>query len=337
MPLVASYERYVCDNAHLHRPEYWDGPSRRLFRAERLLQCPYCGGELVRYVNIHFYETPLSPAEKRAPHSPVRSSSDPDSYWQKQSRANLRSTRGRDGYQRESFVAVCKDCGFWFGRGASFDGAVMARSAYGTLRHYEIDSLDVPMRELILYLYRRQNYLTAINPFKAEELMARLLADSLKCEVQRIGGRKDGGVDLVLKANGSSRTIVQIKWHRDVKRAESVRVVRELCGTLVARGVPRGMLVTTRKYLSPEGLSEISDIIASPVAPGLFRIDIADYDRILEMLELTVSKMGSFSAPPSHLVEAEIKNGPMGIFENDGIFNYQYKRDENGILRPANV
>jgi len=138
-------------------------------------------------------------------------------------------------------------------------------------------------------LHRRQNHLTAINPFTAEDLVAQLLSDTAGCEVQRVGGRKDGGIDLLLKSNGLPQTIVQVKWHQHVMKAESVRVIRELRGTLVARGIPRGMLVTTRKYLSSAGLSEISDIAASKILPGRFSISVVEYDRILEMLALSAA------------------------------------------------
>jgi hypothetical protein len=90
------------------------------------------------------------------------------------------------------------------------------------------------------------------------------------------------------------------------------------------------MLVTTRKYLSREGLSEISDIAASPVAPGRFSISVVDYERILELLELTANKMGSFSTPPKHLVEAVSKDSPSGIYNFKGTTRYEYQRTKHG-------
>lgn len=87
-----------------------------------------------------------------------------------------------------------------------------------------------------------------------------------------------------------------MKWHRDSDKAESVKVIRELCGTLIARRVPKGMLVTTRKYLSPQSLMEIADIEASPIAPSILHIASVHYERILEMLALSLRrKLAGFS------------------------------------------
>lgn len=51
----------------------------------------------------------------------------------------------------------------------------MGATSYGVHKHYAIDSLDIPLRELAFYLHRNQNYLTAIDPFKAEELSGSFL------------------------------------------------------------------------------------------------------------------------------------------------------------------
>jgi hypothetical protein len=314
MACVPCYDHYVVD---LVDHEGGDPVEKRLWEAEKTLQCPYCGGAVVRYV-------------------------DSNVYWANDSMAGsvpLADSRKPDGCQAGEYLAVCNYCGFWFGRGSRMDGPMMARWAFGLLRSYEIDSLDVPLRELIIHLHRKHNQLIAINPFKAEDLVGQLLADTTGQDVQRIGGRKDGGVDLLLKADGKPRAIVQVKWRQHVQRAESVKVIRELCGTLLARGIPQGILVTTRKYLSPPGLSEIDAIKASPVAPGIFTIKTMHYDEILSMLDLSAAKLGGFTSPPLSVIDSYKPTledeSPELIFRYRGTFDYKGNTLQTSQKRPS--
>lgn len=254
----------------------------RLLRAERRLACPYCLNCVVRYQHpLTFYIGPEGPLE---------------------------ASRGASGLQTDDYLAVCTSCGFWFGRGTRDwrGGPWMNRVVWGKLREYEIDAIDVPTRELIRYLHRNENRLLSVDPFKAEALVEQMMADTYGCDVERIGGRQDKGVDLYLLKDGDRDSIVQVKWREDRGRAEGVRVVRELCGTLVARGVPKGVIVTTRNYMSKDALREIDNIRGSPLAPGLFRIDPLVHGNLLEMLSLSARKLGEAPLLPEKIVEDHI-------------------------------
>ena len=120
-----------------------------------------------------------------------------------------------------------------------------------------------------------------------------LLKEALDCEVRPVGGRNDGGVDGYIVAGEQLKTIVQVKWHRDKHRAEGVRLVREIAGTLVARGVPQGMLVTTSERMSRAGMRELEQIGRRELADiGPIRLDVRTYNDILDMLELAWTNLG---------------------------------------------
>jgi hypothetical protein len=185
------------------------------------------------------------------------------------------------------YVLLWPVCGFWFGRGTRgkhFEGPSRGRGVIGRIRKEPLTSLNIPVADLIRYINEHPNYLLRINPYKAEEIVTRLLAHTLNCEVYHLGGRKDRGIDAYILVNDEMNTIIQVKWHEDKRKAESVRVVRELAGTLLAQGVPNGILVTTRGDLSHPAKQEIAQI-GSRVIEGLGRFDISyrTYSDVLSM------------------------------------------------------
>jgi hypothetical protein len=112
MPAVPSYEQYTCFNI----PSFWHSSAAdKLRTAERLAQCPYCHGELVRYVDSRFYPVPHIPTEKAHAASSSRDSHDALSFWRDKANLSLAVGQSSSGDQQDEFVAVCKTCGFWFG------------------------------------------------------------------------------------------------------------------------------------------------------------------------------------------------------------------------------
>src|SRR3546814_19031012 len=83
-----------------------------------------------------------------------------------------------------------------------------------------------------------------------------MLSDYLDCEVRALGGVKDGGIDGYILRNDTVACIVQVKWRQTPNGAEGVGVVREVAGTLLARGVPNGILVSTRSRFSKVAANE---------------------------------------------------------------------------------
>jgi restriction system protein len=162
----------------------------------------------------------------------------------------------------------------------------------GRIRKYPLTSLEIPTTELIKFLNSNQKLLDKIDPFKAEHVVAQLLSDALACEVRVLGGRKDGGVDAFVIVGNQTSTIVQVKWHQVSGKAESVKVIRELVGTLLVKGVPKGILVTTRPRLSHAAKSEAEAIGKREiVGVGKLSLDYKTYSDLLSMLEISTRKL----------------------------------------------
>jgi len=119
-----------------------------------------------------------------------------------------------------------------------------------------------------------------------------LLSEYLDCEVRPLGGVKDGGVDGYILRGDKVGCIIQVKWRQTVEGAEGVGVVREVAGTLLARGVPNGILVSTRARYSNDAKSE-ANIVSSRRIDGLGKVELQlmDYYDILDMLELSSTKL----------------------------------------------
>jgi hypothetical protein len=190
-------------------------------------------------------------------------------------------------------VFVCPTCGYWGGRGEDDEHrALNSRAVLGAIHRVNLDSLRFP--ELVGHLQHIPDHLLKLSPQRAEQVVMDLLRESLDCEVRTVGGTKDWGVDGYIIRNDNIKTIVQVKWHRDTQRAESVRVIREIAGTLVARGVPSGLLVTTRNHLSREAQLEIDNISKHELTGlGSLTIGFKSYNDILDMLDLAWTRMGA--------------------------------------------
>lgn len=195
----------------------------------------------------------------------------------------------------DEMLLLCAECGYWGGRGFrdwnSHMHDVPMRGVIG--RYRPIANLDEASTEyLVSHLRRFPKSMTKVTPFRAERFVVDLLKDYLDCEVQPLGGRKDGGVDAFVLANDKIRTIVQIKWREANKGAESVRTIREVAGTLLARGVPSGIIVSTRERFSADARREaalVSDRSVNGI--GQLELELYDYHRILDMLAISNAKL----------------------------------------------
>ncbi|HGY9571578.1 TPA: restriction endonuclease [Vibrio harveyi] len=194
-------------------------------------------------------------------------------------------------------IQLCLKCGYWGGIGYREWNSHMhlypARGAIG--RYKAIEPISAQSTEyLATHLRRYPQQLTNISPRRSETFVMDLLSDYLDCEVKALGGTKDGGVDgYIMKGDGIS-TIVQVKWHESINKAESVKVVREVAGTLLARHVPQGILVSNRlRYSKParEEAESISELSLNNL--GKIKLDLMDYQNILDMLEITSTKITS--------------------------------------------
>jgi len=165
---------------------------------------------------------------------------------------------------------------------------VLAR--YSPIRPLDDERTDF----LITHLRRYPADLSRFSKFGAERFAADLISEALGCEVRKVGGRKDEGVDAFIVRGEDLRSVIQVKWRDDINRAEGVKVVREVAGTMLFKGVPGGIIVSNRKYFSKQARKEAKAISSREVSGiGKLQLDLVDYDQILGMLELASTKLTS--------------------------------------------
>jgi hypothetical protein len=113
---------------------------------------------------------------------------------------------------------------------------------------------DVPpgcIPELAQCLIRYPAQWNQLNPRTLEHLVAEVFrCNFAPCEVTHVGRTADGGVDVVFVQGNECRWLIQVKGRQDPAASESVRTIRELVGTLVDKGVPRGIVVSTANAFS---------------------------------------------------------------------------------------
>ncbi|WP_413897065.1 restriction endonuclease [Rhodoferax sp.] len=154
-------------------------------------------------------------------------------------------------YNINDQVFVCGACGYWGGRGTRDEGGYLARGAVGRYRPL-LPLTDQETDYLVTHLTRKPRDVLKLSATRAEKFTMDLLRDYLQCEVEYVGGTRDGGVDGYLVSSDNHRTLVQVKWRQDENCVESVLTVRTVAGTLLARGVPEGLLVSTASHFSTE-------------------------------------------------------------------------------------
>ncbi|KJK11771.1 hypothetical protein UB45_10980 [Terrabacter sp. 28] len=188
-------------------------------------------------------------------------------------------------------LLLCQECGYWAGRGTRVGGPADNRVVRGVVDF--IDPDEATLDQLVRSMSSLPERLRGLNPFRAEKLMMDLLGETFDCEVRPVGGRHDGGVDGYVLASDGTRTIVQVKWRETGNRGESVSVVRELAGTMIARGEPSALLVTTRNWMSKPAQAEMSVVGQREVLGlGKLQIDALVYQDIIDMLQLAWTRRG---------------------------------------------
>jgi restriction system protein len=159
----------------------------------------------------------------------------------------------------------CEYCGWWQLRG---DGVVYpgsssslreptparyAHSYHSILEPLDIGSNDVALTDLRHHLLRRWEDRKVISAGKAQDLVASVLKDHLKCDVLKLtanANAPDGGIDLfICSIGGQVNRAVQVK-RRMKKDVEPIDDVRHFVGALVLEGYRKGIFVTTARRFS---------------------------------------------------------------------------------------
>lgn len=184
-------------------------------------------------------------------------------------------------------VYVCKSCFYWGGRGTRPGGPSNSRGNLGRLS-FVSNPEEVKLELLINHLNENIERIYNLTPTQAEKLMPSILSDYLQCEIKCIGGTKDGGIDALAILSENEKMIVQIKWREKKKSAESVSVVREVGGTLLARKIPKGLIISTRQKFSKPAIKEAELISENEIVNlGKLEIELNDFNDLIDMFNVS--------------------------------------------------
>lgn len=184
-------------------------------------------------------------------------------------------------------VYVCKSCFYWGGLGTRPGGPTNTRGNLGRLS-FVSNPDEVKLELLINHLNENIERIYNLTPMQAEKLMPSILSDYLQCEVKVMGGTKDGGIDALAILSEDEKMIVQIKWREKKKSAEAVSVVREVGGTLLARKIPKGLIISTRKKFSGPAIKEAGLISENEIVNlGKLNIQLNDFNDLIDMFNVS--------------------------------------------------
>ena len=154
--------------------------------------------------------------------------------------------------EQRRLAKSCRICGWWLVKATSHmendslpvtDYAYRTLGAAGVLRRFDTAGQTEPLSEIRQYLAARYDARFHIDPRRFEDVVVSVYSD-LGYDVEATGKTGDGGVDAVLRRNGSA-VGVQVKRLRGKVEAEAIR---SFAGALYLKGMLRGIFVTTSAY-----------------------------------------------------------------------------------------
>jgi hypothetical protein len=195
----------------------------------------------------------------------------------------------RDHVIRE--IYGCRGCGWWRGEhetgvtrtdGRKDEGHYTRNYAEGLLRVFKLSDHDLPLEALRVHLRSHPDSLVQVSPSKFEELAQAAYREHFHCEVRRVGGPGDNGVDLYAVV-AQTPHLIQVKRRSSSGAIEGVQGVRELIGTVVLHGAQNGHLVTSAERFSNAAVATAS---ASTLKEARIQITLVARDMLFSMLRL---------------------------------------------------
>lgn len=192
-------------------------------------------------------------------------------------------------YDDYNTVFVCDKCFYWAGKGVSGDDFLSIQNrAILSLINFVQNPDDVDLGIMINYLNNNIDRIFDLTPRQAEKIVPIILSDYMKCEVLAFGGVKDKGIDALAIHNNDYKILIQIKWRENKYGAEKVSVVREVAGTLLARQIPKGLIISTRNKFSKEAINEADLISRNEIINiGKMNLELKDFNDLIDMFEIS--------------------------------------------------
>lgn len=189
----------------------------------------------------------------------------------------------------EHFVlANCEFCGFWrvvdtSGLGGFHNGRELSAHR-GIAKRFQVDDLEVPISDLKRFLRGNPTHLAHVNPYAFEDLIRDCLRAAFPgCELIKVGGRHDRGIDLILIQTTGEQYFVQVKRRSNIKKNEGVDVVRQLNGVIFRENAAKGLVITTAKNYTADAKQETQIRSGNGVWQS---IDLYGFDNIVQWLNL---------------------------------------------------
>lgn len=185
-------------------------------------------------------------------------------------------------------LANCNVCGFWRIANTKilggFHSAYELSARRGVAKIFRVDDIDIPLSDLKRFLKKNPKNLAHVNPDAFECLISDCLRAAFpQCDLIKVGGRHDRGIDAILVHDTGERYLVQIKRRSNIDKNESVDVVRVLNGVVFRENAAKGLVITTARNYTPNAQQETwvqSD------AGAWQSIDLYGFDDIVEWLDL---------------------------------------------------
>jgi hypothetical protein len=186
-------------------------------------------------------------------------------------------------------AARCPECGWWALRYEEAPGLEDIDSyfnyAYGILREFDPFALDAPMSAAREFLARHPKHLARFDPYRFEDLMLACLRDAHPdAEIVKLGGRRDGGIDLKLALTDTGPVLIQLKLRtRDFTSPEGVDVVRSLHGVMLREQIFRGMIISTAPRFTADAHKEAQAVERHLEGYSMDLLPLAD---VIDLLQL---------------------------------------------------
>ena len=183
----------------------------------------------------------------------------------------------------------CDSCGYWqssrtstwWNDLATLEGQNLIEK-HSMLRHFDIDSVNIPISTLRNYLKSKPNLIYRVAPKSMELLVKSVFSDFFECNVYHCGQSNDGGVDLYF-VQSHKPIFVQVKRRETPNKTEPVNTIRDFLGAMMLKEAKKGYFVSTAKKFSKEA----HNAAKKAETLGLVETyDLINYHRFFEILNL---------------------------------------------------
>ena len=125
--------------------------------------------------------------------------------------------------------------------------------------------------------------LHSFNPTRFEKFVADVFrANYTNAEVLHVGKPYDGGIDVLLIDTEKEQWLIQTKRRKSQNQSEGVDTIRNVLGTMVVKGIHKGIVVSTAKQFSPYAIQEV---VEAKEGSSRMTVELVDKGILNKMLD----------------------------------------------------